>query len=265
MAKHDHSSRGNKQTREARQERRRLRRQKPEQAHEDQGDFTPRATTYLEKFVPENDKQRLYMNYVKHKRIVFALGPSGTGKTFCPTSLAAEWYLDKSIERVIVTRPMVGCDEDEGTMPGNAREKFEGWVRPFMEVFQGKMRPGEFNYALDSGRILAQPLAGMRGSTHRNAVIILDEAQNTTPRQLKMLLTRMGSGSRLIIAGDEEQSDLPRGKMSGLLDALNVLEGIDDNDIGVIRFDESEIVRDPIVAKVIKAYRQRDIRAQQST
>lgn len=207
------------------------------------------------KLVPMTTKQKTLIQMLEHKRVVFIHGPAGTSKTFVPTSLAVEALEAGTIDRLVIARPQVGCGEEMGFRPGTEAEKFEGWIRPFMEIIEGKLGMSRAATYLKYGKIVAAPLETMRGSTFRNAYIILDEAQNTTPEQMKMFLTRLGQASQMVINGDIEQSDLPINQMSGLEDALDVFGH--DSDFGVMEFSEDDIVRDPFVKKMIIAYRRR--------
>ncbi|BAW19031.1 putative phosphate starvation-inducible protein PhoH [Ralstonia phage RP31] len=208
-----------------------------------------------------NPKQQRIIDNLDNEaiRLLFLIGPAGTGKTFVPTSYAAEQLLKGEIERIIITRPMVGCDEDMGFLPGTEEEKFEAWISPFIEVLEGKLGKQKVKSYRERGLIVAKPLMRMRGSTFRNAIVILDEAQNTTPGQMKMFLTRAGQGSRLIINGDADQSDLPKHKENGLDEAVELFRN--SHVASFHEFDESEITRDPLVREVVKAYRRKYAKA----
>lgn len=211
----------------------------------------PRAL--LSKLEARRPNQKILIDLLKTKRIVFATGPAGTGKTFVVTSWAAEMLINKEIERIVITRPVVGCDEDMGFLPGTEEEKFEGWVDPFMEILEGKLGKSQTEYFIKSGKIVVKPLMRMRGATFRNSVVLLDEAQNTTQKQMKMFLTRIGQNGRLIINGDFEQSDLPERIIDGLSDAVRRISP--SAGIGMVQFTEEDVVRDPLVKEILEAYR----------
>ena len=200
-----------------------------------------------------NETQGQMIVQIKTKRVTFVVGPAGTGKTFVATSLAAEMLEAGLIEKIVICRPMVGCEEEMGFLPGTEQEKYAPWLGPFFDVLEGKLGKKKVETYLKFGKIVAKPLMMMRGSTFRNSFVILDEAQNTTPGQMKMFLTRLGSDSKVVIDGDTEQDDLPHGMLSGLVDALDRF-GPSKN-FGHIEFTEDDIERDPVVREVVKAYR----------
>lgn len=202
---------------------------------------------------PRNKNQALYMQYLEESRLVYATGSAGTGKTLVATIWACKQLEEGKIERIIVTRPMVGCDEDMGFLPGTEGEKYIGWVGPVMEILEGYFGKKQVETFIKFNQIILKPLMMMRGSTFRNAVAILDEAQNTTPGQMKMFLTRVGENTKLIINGDLEQSDLPPGRPNGLADSVNRLKN--SRHVRVVEFSENDIVRDALVRDIIKAYR----------
>lgn len=204
-------------------------------------------------FQPRNRMQGAYAEAIENQRIVFGLGPAGVGKTFVATSIACEMLEAKEIEKIVITRPMVGCDEEMGFLPGSEQDKFLPWLGPFIDVIEGKLGRKKMESYLEYGKIVAMPLMMMRGSTFRNALVILDEAQNTTPKQMKMFLTRLGEGSRVIIDGDLEQSDIPPGKGNGLEDSLYKLQ--DSHSVAIVKFTEDDITRDPLVREIVMAYR----------
>jgi len=185
------------------------------------------------------------------KRIVFVNGPAGTGKTFVATSYAAELLEAGAIERIVIARPMVGCDEEMGFLPGDEYEKYQPWLEPFLDVLEGKLGPKKVATYLKFGKIVARPLMMMRGVTFRNAFVILDEAQNTTTGQMKMFLTRIGEGTRVVVNGDPDQHDL-NGE-SGLVDALRRFDK--SKQFGRVEFTDEDITRDPVVREVLMAYR----------
>lgn len=198
-----------------------------------------------------NETQGQMICSMTDKRVTFAVGPAGTGKTFVSTSFAAELLEKGDIERIVITRPMVGCEEEMGFLPGDEYEKFAPWLGPFLDVLEGKLGKKKVETYLKFGKIIAKPLMMMRGATFRNSFVILDEAQNTTPGQMKMFLTRLGEGSRVVIDGDPEQDDLKI--ESGLVDAMRRFAS--SRSFGVIEFTEDDIVRDPMIREIVKAYR----------
>lgn len=202
---------------------------------------------------PRNEKQAFFVETLEEKRIVFATGVAGTGKTFVSTSWAVEKLEAKEIDRIIITRPMIGCDEDIGFLPGTEAEKYAPWLGPFFDVLNGKLGKKKVESYIKYGLIIAKPLMMMRGETFRNAIILLDEAQNTTQGQMKMILTRLGERSRIVISGDVEQTDLPAHKGNGLRDAVQRFEG--RKSAGFVNFTDNEITRDVLVRDVIEAYR----------
>lgn len=206
------------------------------------------------KLEPQTPKQGDLIRMIEDTRLTFVKGPAGTGKTFISTSIAAELLEKDEIEQIIITRPMVGCDEDIGFMPGDELEKFMGWLGPFMDVLEGKLGKKKVETYLKYEKIIARPLMMMRGATFRNSFIILDEAQNTTENQMKMFLTRLGKGSKVVVTGDVEQSDLV-GRRNGLVDALDILQY--SRNVGVFEFGEDDIVRDGLVRDIVKAYRRK--------
>lgn len=205
---------------------------------------------------PRSDNQSKAIELMNHFRLVFLTGPAGTGKSFLSTSWAVEQFLLNEFEKIVITRPMVGCDEEIGFVPGTEQEKFAGWIGPFMDVMEGKMGKRRVQTHFDIGKFIAKPLMMMRGSTFRNSVVLLDEAQNTTPAQMKMFLTRIGEGTKVIINGDIEQSDLPKGTRNGLEDALDLFKN--SRHAGIFEFEEHDITRDPLVREIVKLYRKRD-------
>lgn len=204
---------------------------------------------------PRNENQAKALEIISNSRLSFLLGPSGTGKSYLSTSWAVEQFLMNKVERIVITRPMVGCDEDMGFLPGTEQEKFAGWIGPFMDVMEGKMGKKAVQTQFDLGKFSARPLMMMRGSTFRNSIVLLDEAQNTTPAQMKMFLTRIGEGTKVIINGDVEQTDLPKGSQNGLSDAIDLFKY--SNQASVFEFSERDITRDPLVREIVKLYRER--------
>jgi len=204
---------------------------------------------------PRNEKQDFMIKAIEDKRIIFVTGPAGTGKTFVATSLACEMLEAHLIDKIIIARPMVGCEEEMGFIPGTEFEKYSQWLGPFFDVLEGKLGKTKVESYFKFKKIVAMPLMTMRGATFRNAMVILDEAQNTTPGQMKMFLTRLGEGAKVVLDGDLEQTDLPKGKENGLADALNVLGH--STSAAFVEFNEDEITRDPLVRDIVLAYRHR--------
>ncbi len=188
--------------------------------------------------------------------IVFAVGPAGTGKTYLAVALAVRALLDKQIKRIILTRPAVEAGERLGFLPGTLEEKVDPYLRPLYDALHDMLDAERLERLLADGTIEIAPLAFMRGRTLSGSFIILDEAQNTSPEQMKMFLTRMGFDSKVCVTGDITQTDLPRGQRSGLIDALELVEGI--RGIGTVHFTDADVVRHPLVAALIRAYDHRD-------
>ena len=206
------------------------------------------------KIVPRNFKQDDLLGLLSDstKPIVFATGPAGTGKTIVSTLFAIKQFKEGKCDKIIITRPAVSVDEQHGFLPGTLVEKMAPWTRPIMDVFEEYYHPKEIEYLVEENKIEIAPLAYMRGRTLHNSFIILDEAQNATPMQMKMFLTRLGVTSKAIITGDITQIDLPRGFKSGLVEASEVLSKI--SGIDFIKFNDVDIVRHSLVRKIAKAY-----------
>ena len=201
---------------------------------------------------PRSPNQAAYVNAMRKHDLVFGLGPAGTGKTYLAVAIAVSMLLDETVERIILTRPAVEAGERLGFLPGALEEKVDPYMRPMYDALYDMM-PGErILRRRDAGDIEVAPLAYMRGRTLSNACIILDEAQNTTPVQMKMFLTRLGENSRMVVTGDPSQVDLPPGTRSGLHDALEILDGLDG--IGMIKFTADDVVRHRLVASIVRAY-----------
>lgn len=200
--------------------------------------------------IAKNPNQKQYINAIKTARITFAPGPAGVGKTWLAGALAAEMLDAKKIEKIILTRPAVEAGENLGFLPGELEEKFAPYLTPFMDVFHERLGKTFYEYCLKVGKIEAAPLAYMRGRTFKNALVILDEAQNTTPVQMKMFLTRIGVGCTVIVNGDLGQKDISG--ESGLKDAIDRLSFIPS--VQVIRFTKADSVRDPLTQEILEAY-----------
>ncbi|MBR2495773.1 MAG: PhoH family protein [Clostridia bacterium] len=196
--------------------------------------------------------QKSYVDAIKKNKVVFGIGPAGTGKTYLAVALACVAYKNKEIERIILTRPAVEAGEKLGFLPGDLQEKIDPYLRPLYDALAEMFGFEGYHKLIEKGVIEVAPLAYMRGRTLSEAFIILDEAQNTTKEQMKMFLTRMGEGSKMVITGDITQVDLPEGKQSGLVHASKILKDIDD--IKIINFTAKDVVRHELVMNIIKAY-----------
>ena len=201
---------------------------------------------------PKTLGQQHYVNEIKDKMIVFGIGPAGTGKTYLAMAMAINAFKNNEVGRIILTRPAIEAGEKLGFLPGDLQSKVDPYLRPLYDALFQIMGPESFNANMEKGLIEVAPLAYMRGRTLDNAYIILDEAQNTTPAQMKMFLTRIGFGSKVIVTGDQTQKDLPKDTVSGLDVALKVLAGVDE--IGIVKLDNRDVVRHPLVQKIVKAY-----------
>lgn len=209
-----------------------------------------KSKTY--KLSPRSPAQAAYLDAMEKHRMVFGIGPAGTGKTYLAVAFAATLLLKGDVERIILSRPAVEAGENLGFLPGDLKEKVDPYLRPLYDALHDMMPPEQIVQRLSRGDIEVAPLAFMRGRTLAKACVVLDEAQNTTPAQMKMILTRLGEGSHMIITGDPTQTDLPHRSKSGLDDAMRVLADV--NEIKYVRFTEDDVVRDPLVAKIVKAY-----------
>ncbi|MCM1182274.1 MAG: PhoH family protein [Roseburia sp.] len=201
---------------------------------------------------PKTRGQKQYIDAIRDKMIVFGLGPAGTGKTYLAMAMAITAFRNHEVERIILTRPAIEAGEKLGFLPGDLQSKVDPYLRPLYDALYQIMGAESFQKNMEKGLIEVAPLAYMRGRTLDNAYIILDEAQNTTPAQMKMFLTRIGFGSKVIITGDASQKDLASGTLSGLDVAERVLGKI--SDIAFIRLTSSDVVRHPLVQKIVKAY-----------
>ncbi|MEF3304639.1 PhoH family protein [Paenibacillus sp. GYB003] len=198
--------------------------------------------------------QRHYVSTIRKKDIVFGIGPAGTGKTYLAVVLAVTALKEGKVKRIVLTRPAVEAGESLGFLPGDLQEKVDPYLRPLYDALNDVLGPEQVAKSLERGLIEIAPLAYMRGRTLDDSFIILDEAQNTTPEQMKMFLTRLGFGSKMVITGDKTQIDLPRGTRSGLVEAERIVGGIPE--IGIVHFAEQDVVRHSLVQKIIVAYEQ---------
>ncbi|HEX7854309.1 MAG TPA: PhoH family protein [Sphingobium sp.] len=203
--------------------------------------------------VPRSAMQTTYMEALARDDIIFALGPAGTGKTYIAVAQAVAQLITGSVQRLILSRPAVEAGEKLGFLPGDMKEKVDPYLRPLYDALNDCLPAEQVERRIASGEIEIAPIAFMRGRTLADAFIILDEAQNTTPMQMKMFLTRFGQNSRMVVCGDPNQTDLPGGmSASGLNDAVQRLEGVEG--FGTIRFSAADVVRHPIVGRIVQAY-----------
>lgn len=201
---------------------------------------------------PKTLGQKYYVDQIREKMIVFGLGPAGTGKTYLAMAMAINAFKNNEVGRIILTRPAIEAGEKLGFLPGDLQSKVDPYLRPLYDALYQIMGAESFAANMEKGLIEVAPLAYMRGRTLDNAYIILDEAQNTTPAQMKMFLTRIGFGSKVIITGDLTQKDLPKDTVSGLDVAMKVLSKVDE--IGFVKLTNQDVVRHPLVQKIVKAY-----------
>ncbi len=204
---------------------------------------------------PRSPGQATYMEMLGKHEMVFGVGPAGTGKTYLAVAQAVGMLTAGKVDRIVLSRPAVEAGERLGFLPGDLKEKVDPYLRPLYDALGDMMPAEQVVRRIGTGEIEVAPLAFMRGRTLAHAFVILDEAQNTTPVQMKMFLTRMGEGTRMVVTGDLSQIDLPQGARSGLKDALDTVEGVPG--IGVCRFDNRDVVRHPLVARIVEAYDQR--------
>ena len=201
---------------------------------------------------PKTIGQKQYVDNIRDKMVVFGMGPAGTGKTYLAMAMAITAFKNEEVSRIILTRPAIEAGEKLGFLPGDLQSKVDPYLRPLYDALYQIMGADSFQKNMEKGLIEVAPLAYMRGRTLDNAFIILDEAQNTTPAQMKMFLTRIGFGSKAVITGDATQKDLAPGPQSGLDVALRVLRGIDE--IGICELTSKDVVRHPLVQRIVQAY-----------
>jgi len=218
--------------------------------------------TRKRRIAPRGPAQAAYIKALRTHELVFGLGPAGTGKTYLAVAMAVDLLMAGKVDRIVLSRPAVEAGERLGFLPGDLREKVDPYLRPLYDALHD-MLPGEqVMKRLSLGDIEIAPLAFMRGRTLANAFVILDEAQNTTPVQMKMFLTRLGENARMAVTGDLSQIDLPKGTRSGLTDAVETLAGVDG--IAMIRFTEADVVRHPLVSRIVAAYDRHDQRVKRT-
>lgn len=215
----------------------------------------PAIRTKRGAIAPRSAGQASYMEMLAQTEMVFGIGPAGTGKTYLAVAQAVAMLQAGQVDRIVLSRPAVEAGERLGFLPGDLKEKIDPYLRPLYDALHDMMPGDQVVRRMGTGEIEVAPLAFMRGRTLAHSFVILDEAQNTTAAQMKMFLTRMGSGTRMVVTGDLSQVDLPNGVTSGLRDAVDTLEGLPG--IGIMRFESHDVVRHPLVARIVDAYDQR--------
>jgi phosphate starvation-inducible PhoH-like protein len=205
---------------------------------------------------PRTQGQVEYLRALHRSELVFGIGPAGTGKTYLAVAMAVQMLAEGKVDRIVLSRPAVEAGERLGFLPGDMREKIDPYLRPLYDALYDMMPGDQVIRRMASGEIEIAPLAFMRGRTLANAFVILDEAQNTTPMQMKMFLTRLGENSRMAVTGDLTQVDLPAGARSGLAEAIEVLAGVEG--VGMVRFGAADVVRHALVGRIVAAYDARD-------
>src|SRR5450631_1514609 len=201
---------------------------------------------------PKTVNQRRYVEAIERHDLVFGIGPAGTGKTYLAVAMAVSALLSKRVSRIVLTRPAVEAGERLGFLPGNLQEKVDPYLRPLYDALYDMLEADKVEKLLERAVIEVAPIAFMRGRTLNDSFIILDEAQNTTSEQMKMVLTRQGFNSKMVVTGDITQIDLPNGRRSGLLDAVEILRGVEG--ISFVQFDERDVVRHSLVQRIVRAY-----------
>ena len=217
------------------------------------GDIEPLQIKTRKKILkPRTINQQKYIETILKNDLTFGIGPAGTGKTYLAVAIAVSKLLEGEVQRIILSRPAVEAGEKLGFLPGDMREKVDPYLRPIYDALHDFLNPEEVEKKLETGEIEIAPLAFMRGRTLGKSFIIVDEAQNTTTVQMKMLLTRLGQGSRMVVAGDMSQVDLPVGMRSGLFEATEILKDIEG--VGILEFSSEDVIRHPLITKIVKAY-----------
>ena len=230
--------------------------QDPESSLTNHLDESVVVTTKRKPIVPKTPGQRDYVAAIRHHDLTLGIGPAGTGKTYLAMAVAASYLVAKRVKRIVLTRPAVEAGEKLGYLPGDMVEKVNPYLRPLYDALHDMMDFDKVDQLRQRGQIEVAPLAFMRGRTLNDAFVILDEAQNATPEQMKMFLTRLGFGSKAVVTGDVTQSDLPYGAMSGLRQACDILSGIDG--IAICYLGQADVVRHPLVQRIIGAYERAD-------
>ena len=220
-------------------------------------DGEPIINVRRKKIMARTPAQARYMRAIARNDMVFGLGPAGTGKTYLAVCAAVEMMLGGNVDHIILSRPAVEAGERLGFLPGDMREKVDPYLRPLYDALHDALSAEQVSKRLGSGEIEVAPLAFMRGRTLANAFIILDEAQNATPMQMKMFLTRLGENSRMVVTGDPSQTDLPRGEKSGLFDAIETVRNVEG--VCLITFSDADVVRNPLVTRIVRAYDARGV------
>ncbi|MSP50481.1 MAG: PhoH family protein [Alphaproteobacteria bacterium] len=218
----------------------------------------PGIVTWRRPVEARSPRQAAYIDALEAYELVFGLGPAGTGKTYLAVAIAVAALKAGKVDRIILSRPAVEAGERLGFLPGDMKEKIDPYLRPLYDALYDMMPGDQVDRRLQAGEIEIAPLAFMRGRTLANSFIILDEAQNTTPTQMKMFLTRLGENSRMAVTGDPSQVDLPLGAKSGLADATETLRGV--NGVTMVEFTDADVVRHPLVTRIVRAYNARDPR-----
>jgi phosphate starvation-inducible PhoH-like protein len=201
---------------------------------------------------PKTLNQKLYLDAIEKNDLIFGIGPAGTGKTYLAVSMAVKALVEKKVTRIVLTRPAVEAGERLGFLPGTLQEKIDPYLKPLYDALYDMLDVERVDRHLERGVIEIAPIAFMRGRTLNDSFVILDEAQNTTPEQMKMLVTRIGYNSKAVVTGDVTQIDLPRGKLSGLVEAERVLSHVEG--IGFVHFTDRDVVRHPLVQRIVRAY-----------
>jgi phosphate starvation-inducible PhoH-like protein len=222
------------------------------------GDPVYHVRTWRKVIAPRSPTQARYIEAIRNNDLVFGLGPAGTGKTYLAVAAAVSLLYQNQVERIILSRPAVEAGERLGFLPGDLKEKVDPYLQPLYDALRDMMPGEQVRRRLESGEIEVAPLAFMRGRTLSNAFVILDEAQNTSPMQMKMFLTRLGPKSRMVVTGDPTQVDLPAASPSGLREAESILKNV--SGLAFIHFDEADVVRHSLVMKIVKAYNSHDKR-----
>lgn len=211
---------------------------------------------------PKTFGQKKYIDAIRNNSVIFGVGPAGTGKTYLAMAMAITAFKNSEVSRIILTRPAIEAGENLGFLPGDLQQKVDPYLRPLYDALYEILGAESFNKNMERGLIEVAPLAYMRGRTLDNSFIVLDEAQNTTSAQMKMFLTRIGFGSKAVITGDDTQIDLPAGKKSGLVEATSILKGIEG--ISLCKLTNKDVVRHPLVKKIINAYESYENRKKQA-